>query len=102
MSVANPWMFGSPAPLTSHWLAGLPGMAFSAAISFFPIEMEKVLGAVSAPAVTRTVTLDTPIAVGVPEITPVLAASVSPAGNAPLAIDHVYGGVPPLAVSVAV
>src|SRR5262245_66350412 len=48
-----------------------------------------------APAVTRTVKFEVPVAVGVPEITPVLAASVSPAGSAPLAIDHAYGGVPP-------
>ena len=53
-----------------------------------------------APAVTRTVKLEVPVAVGVPEMTPVLAASVSPAGSAPLAIDHVYGGVPPVAASV--
>jgi len=25
MSVANPWMLVSPAPDTSHWLAGSPG-----------------------------------------------------------------------------
>src|SRR5438034_3741683 len=29
MSVANPWMVGSPAPLTSHSLGGLPASAFS-------------------------------------------------------------------------
>src|SRR5438046_1137526 len=34
MSVANPWMLGSPAPLTSHSLAGLPGLEFSHAIGF--------------------------------------------------------------------
>src|SRR5262245_61729374 len=41
-----------------------------------------------APAVTRTVKLDVPGPVGVPEITPELPLSVSPAGNAPLAMDH--------------
>ena len=45
--------------------------------------------ALSAPATTLNVTLDTPIAVGVPEITPVLAPSVRPAGNVPLAMDQV-------------
>src|SRR5262245_33456827 len=54
-----------------------------------------------APAGTRYVRFVVPVAGGVPEITPVLAASVSPAGSAPLAIDHVYGGVPPVAASVA-
>src|SRR5262249_12498645 len=44
---------------------------------------------------------DVPLAVGVPEITPELGASVNPAGSAPLAIAHVYGGVPPLAARVA-
>jgi hypothetical protein len=37
--------------------------------------------------------------VGVPEITPPVL-SVKPAGNVPAAIDHVYGAVPPVAVSV--
>ena len=34
MSVAKPWMLGSPEPLTSHSLAGLPGFEFSQTISF--------------------------------------------------------------------
>jgi len=34
-------------------------------------------------SVTRTVKLLVPVLVGVPEITPVLAASVSPAGRVP-------------------
>ena len=32
MSVAKPWMLGSPAPVMSHSLAGLPGWQFSATI----------------------------------------------------------------------
>jgi len=39
--------------------------------------------------------------VGVPEMTPVAAARVKPAGKAPLAIRHVYGAVPPDAANVA-
>jgi hypothetical protein len=39
--------------------------------------------------------------VGVPVIAPLVALSVRPVGRDPLAIDQVYGGVPPLAVSVA-
>ena len=38
---------------------------------------------------------------GVPEITPVLAPRASPAGNDPVATDHVYTPVPPVALSVA-
>ena len=40
-----------------------------------------------------------PTAAGVPEITP-LELSDSPAGNAPVTIDQVYGVVPPVAVNV--
>jgi hypothetical protein len=39
--------------------------------------------------------------VGVPEMTPVAADRVKPAGKAPLAIRHVYGAVPPDAANVA-
>src|SRR5262245_62864848 len=53
---------------------------------------------VSSPANTSATKLNVPSAVGVPEITPEFAASVSPGGSAPLAIDQVYGGVPPSAV----
>ena len=49
---------------------------------------------------TATVNVAVPLAVGVPEITPPLD-SESPAGRLPDAIDHVYPGVPPLALSVA-
>jgi len=46
MSVANPWMLGSPAPSTSHSLAGLPGRQFSATTGLAP----------SQPAVTASAT----------------------------------------------
>ena len=49
---------------------------------------------------TSTVKLDNPVVVGVPEITPVLGAMLSPAGNDPLDMLHVYGGTPPVAVTV--
>lgn len=52
-------------------------------------------------SVTLTVNEDVPDAVGVPEIAPVEAFSVSPAGSEPLLTDHEYGVVPPLACSVA-
>src|SRR5215472_416172 len=49
-------------------------------------------------SVTATVNVVAPFAVGVPEIKPALE-SVSPAGKLPDAIDHVYPGVPPVALS---
>ena len=52
-------------------------------------------------SVTLTVKLLVPVAVGVPEMTPVLDDSPSPAGRLPKAMDHVYGLVPPVAASVA-
>ena len=55
------------------------------------------LAAEEALSVTRTVKLDEPVVVGVPEI--VLPASVKPAGRVPLAIENVYGGDPPFAFS---
>ena len=47
-------------------------------------------------SVTRTVKLLVPAVPGVPDIVPP-AARVSPDGSVPLATDHVYGGVPPVA-----
>lgn len=49
-------------------------------------------------SVTVVVKLYVPVADGVPEIMPVVAARVSPAGRLPAVIDQVYDGVPPLAV----
>src|SRR4029453_14299485 len=80
MSVAKPWMLGSPAPFTSHSLAGLPGSRFSATIRFCATVRFRARVLLSAPAPTATDT---------------------PAGSAPLTIVQLYGGVPPLAVSVA-
>ena len=53
-------------------------------------------------AVTLAVKLNVPVAVGVPEMTPVPLVSERPVGSAPLAIDQVYGVTSPLAASVAV
>ena len=52
-------------------------------------------------SVTFAVKVDVPDAVGVPEIAPVEALSVNPAGSEPLLTLHEYGVVPPLACSVA-
>jgi len=46
---------------------------------------------------TVAVKLKVPLAVGVPEIRPVLAVRLRPAGRLPEVIDHVYGIVPPVA-----
>jgi hypothetical protein len=48
------------------------------------------------------VKFEVPTVVGVPEITPVAALKVRPAGSEPLAILHVRGVVPPAATSVVV
>src|SRR5262245_38766261 len=59
--------------------------------------------AVCEPLRACTVKVHVPAApVGVPAITPGPAVSVSPGGRVPLAIDQVYGGVPPVADSPAV
>ena len=50
---------------------------------------------------TLTVKPVVPIAVEVPEIKPVAEFNVIPEGNPPTVIDHVYGGVPFTAFSVA-
>ena len=50
---------------------------------------------------TLKVRLEVPLAVGVPEMTPVAGARLSPAGRLPDVMDQVYGVVPPVALSVA-
>jgi hypothetical protein len=54
--------------------------------------------ALDALSVKRMVKLAVPATDGVPLIWPA-ELSVKPAGSAPAAIDHVYGGVPPLAAT---
>jgi hypothetical protein len=52
-------------------------------------------------SVTFTVKVLEPVPVGVPEITPVVEASASPAGKVPEETDQLYGAVPPVAAKVA-
>jgi len=53
-------------------------------------------------SVTVAVKLNDPVAVGVPRMIPVAAVRLSPAGRLlPELIDHLYGVVPPAALSVA-
>ena len=47
-----------------------------------------------AELVALTVKLDVPIAVGAPDINPVSASKLKPAGRVPLEIDQVIGAVP--------
>jgi hypothetical protein len=104
---------------SDHVYPGVPPVALSVALyelPFFPtarlvdvidspeaeIVSDSCADAVSAGdalSVTATVKVAVPLAVGVPEITPALE-SVSPAGKLPDASDHVYPGVPPVALSV--
>jgi hypothetical protein len=57
-----------------------------------------VLG-VASESVTVTVKLDVPVAVGVPEIFP-LVLRVSPSGKVPVVTAKEYGAVPPVAAIV--
>ena len=59
----------------------------------------EAVSAGDALSVTVTVKLDAPVPVGVPEITPALDM-VNPAGRFPALTDHVYPGVPPVALNV--
>ena len=52
-----------------------------------------------AASVTRTAKAKVPVEDGVPEITPVFDARLSPAGRAPLLNVQLYGAVPPETVS---
>ncbi len=51
-------------------------------------------------SLTVTVKFVVPVAVGVPEITPVEAPRVNPCGRLPEVIAHLYAGVPPLTCKV--
>jgi len=53
-------------------------------------------------SVTLAVKVNVPAAVGVPEIVPLAAASVRPAGNTPELMLQLYGVVPSLACNVVV
>ncbi len=69
----------------------------------FTVMLSTCVAVSEAASVTWTVKVVVlfPFCVGVPEITPVLAASDRPEGSVPEAMDHVYGVVPPLALNVA-
>src|SRR5262249_7291863 len=50
-------------------------------------------------SVTTTVKLNVPAADGVPRTNPLAPSSTRPGGRDPPAIDHAYGGTPPVAVN---
>jgi hypothetical protein len=64
------------------------------------VMVKEPVAELDALSVTRAVKLDVPAAEGVPVIEP-LWDRVSPPGSCPSASDHAYGGVPPVAESVA-
>lgn len=51
-------------------------------------------------SVTIAVNVNVPVALGLPVIAPVEAVNVKPVGSDPVAMLQLYGGVPPVAVSV--
>jgi len=59
-----------------------------------------VSGVGTVESVTFTVKLKEPAAVGVPEIVPVAADIVSPAGSPPELMLQLYGAAPPVAPSI--
>ncbi len=60
-----------------------------------------IFAAVEESVTLKITELPLPAPVGVPEIAPVLVLKVSPAGNDPAVMLHVYGLVPPDSPSVA-
>ena len=60
-----------------------------------------VIGVGDDESVAVTVNLDIPRVVGVPVMAPELPARLSPTGSFPEVIDHITGGVPPVAARVA-
>ena len=82
------------APFGSDVVVIVSGTAATAMLSDF-------VAVLLLASVTFAVNVDVPDAAGVPEIVPVEAFRVNPAGSEPLLTDHEYGVVPPLACSVA-
>jgi hypothetical protein len=85
-------------------IAGLTGVTvIEASVAAATVMLKALVAVCGEPAesVTCKVKLETPIAVGVPEMTPVPLFSDIPAGSEPFDMDHVYGVVPPLAARLA-
>ena len=85
------------------WPSATDVVVIDSVVVFDAIVTLNVCVAVSAgelESVTCTVNDDVPAAVGVPEIAPALE-SVKPALSVPVVIVHLYGVVPPVALSDA-
>jgi hypothetical protein len=72
-----------------------------ATFELITMEKDDVIAVVVFVSVMRAVIAKVPVAVGVPEITPVAPSSVTPAGSDPEAIEKVPDPDPPLLVSVS-
>ena len=77
-------------------VAGLTVMTGQAGAPAITMEYGRLPGQLLA-SVAVIVKLKVPAAVGVPEMTPVVALSVKPFGSAPIETVKVYGPVPPTA-----
>ena len=73
----------------------------AAGTELITMEKDDVVAVVVFVSVIRAVIAKVPVAVGVPEITPVAPSSVTPAGSDPEAIEKVPEPDPPLLVSVS-
>ena len=58
------------------------------------IVVDGLTGAVPTPLLARTVKVNVPAVVGVPDSTPVVAFNVNPLGSVPLATAKVGAGLP--------
>jgi hypothetical protein len=73
----------------------------AAGTELITMEKDDVVAVVVFVSVMRAVIAKVPVAVGVPEITPVAPSSVTPAGSDPEAMEKVPVPDPPLLVSVS-
>jgi hypothetical protein len=76
------------------------GVAGAAAINRVTVAFADCADELASVTVTPNEKL--PLAVGVPEMIPELAARLSPAGSLPVVTLQVYGDAPPVALRVAV
>jgi hypothetical protein len=88
------------APLGSELVVMVTGV--TAAATVILNDCAAVCGVGAVESITLTVKLNVPAVVGVPEITPVDAAKLNPAGSIPALTLQLYGVVPPLACNVVV
>ncbi len=77
----------------------LTGVSAAATVMLSGFVATSAVGVVES--VTSAVKLNDPAVVGVPEIVPLAAARVRPAGSAPSLTFQSYGAVPPVTVKVA-